>query len=132
APDPPPPLSSCLLIFNTSHLYLYYYPYSSSTHHYTHSFPTRRSSDLLGREPAQEIEGLLPAPPERAHRMLGVRAEILALVGPPVGVDREEHGLVHGQDRPEAAHERLLRVAQVTEHLRCGTVLRVRTSRMHV
>src|SRR5207245_4217453 len=88
APDPPPPLSSCLLIFNTSHLYLYYYPYSSSTHHYTHSFPTRRSSDLLGREPAQEIEGLLPAPPERAHRMLGVRAEILALVGPPRS---EEH-----------------------------------------
>src|SRR5260370_23024923 len=82
----------------------------------------------LDREPTQEAERLLPTPPERAQCMLGVRAQGLALVGPPVGVDREELGLVHSQDRAEAAHERLLRVAQVAEHLRGGPVLRVRST----
>ena len=100
---------------------------------------------LGGVEASQQHQRLAATLRERRERFARVVAPVLALVGPPVGiervpdraadpprrqvggrrVEREDLWLVHREHRHEPREEELLHVAQVADDLRRGPVVGV-------
>src|SRR5574342_133954 len=100
---------------------------------------------LLGRQPSQQRERLLPSPAECAQRLVRVLTRVLAIIRPALGVEREGHlaahapalavlrrrpdhedgGVVGGQHGVKAENAELLDVAQVADDLGRGPAARV-------
>lgn len=76
----------------------------------------------------EKLERLFAPPGERRERGARVGARVLPFFRPAIGVRGDEPRLVHRHDELHAVQERLLVVAQVTDHLFCRPALRVRTA----
>jgi hypothetical protein len=107
------------------------------------------ASPLAGVKPLEQADHLAPPPPERAERREPVAARVLALLRPPLRIERmadpaadtpagehlrgraerEDRRLLHREDGLEADEEQLLHVPQVAHDLRRGPAPRVRPPR---
>ena len=76
-------------------------------------------------------EAFLAAPAERAPGLGGVAADVLAVLGPALGIRGHQRRLVGRRQRLESEHEELLGVTEVAHDLLGRPVLLVRTAAEH-